>query len=166
MTRFLILHYALVGALLGLVAMTPAVSGAAIVVPGADTVALAKTGSGGGNLYYAKDDGFMHVDRARRAVGGSKIYASIAKDDSDALKGKSGKSGSRDDIKTGNEPRVDSVRLAAAGGGDEFHAKEAFTKDDSKARLGHIKAGSDDGNDLAGRIKAGIIKAGSVVAGV
>ncbi|KNE71977.1 hypothetical protein AMAG_15919 [Allomyces macrogynus ATCC 38327] len=133
MTRLQILHLALVSALLALAVMTPAVHGAAIVVPGADAVGLAKYSSGGsGKGDYrkqdlAKDDDVTRVSRPRRAVGR-----------------------------------------------DETEPKEAFAQDENVVRVdnlnaaprvGHFKTGTDGGNSLVGRIKAGIIKAGSIMAG-
>ncbi|KAJ3366304.1 hypothetical protein GGF31_008113 [Allomyces arbusculus] len=71
MYRPLIFYLALVGALLAIAVMAPAVRGAAIVVPGADAVAVAK--KSGGKLDNVKDDDVTRVTRSRRAVSRDEI---------------------------------------------------------------------------------------------
>ncbi|KAJ3366293.1 hypothetical protein GGF31_008102 [Allomyces arbusculus] len=129
MYRPLIFYLALIGALLATTVMTPAARGAAVVAPSTDAIALAKTGSGGGKLGYAKDDGVMHVDRVRRAIGHDDIYAKriFAKDDDDARKGKTGKGARQDDIKKG------------------------FATDEGEARMGHSKIGAEKTYSRSGK---------------
>ncbi|KNE71976.1 hypothetical protein AMAG_15918 [Allomyces macrogynus ATCC 38327] len=105
MTRLLILHLALVGALLVLAAMTTAARSAVIVAPGTDALAVAKKSSGGGKVDYAKDDEVTHVTRLRRAVGRDEIQPkkTFAKDEgvvrNDRIKGQSGQGVNRDVLK-------------------------------------------------------------------
>ncbi|KAJ3359933.1 hypothetical protein GGF31_003622 [Allomyces arbusculus] len=154
MTRFLILHLALVGALLALAATTPAARGAAIVVTGTDAIELAKRGKWdygggkyggdkyggdkhGGDKYggnkgdfrkydIVKHDGVTHVDRIRRAVRSDDIYAEKAFAENE-----------------GAVPK-DRVRGKIAKGANRDDLKESLARDDGKMRVDLVRRAARD----------------------